>query len=298
MVTAVRDSLIALMDAYGAGVLHRDFSAGNIIIADGKGWLIDWDLSKPVSLLSETPRRASRTGTWQFMSAGLVSGIYDQHDFKDDLESSVYVLLWVTLMYSEVSDRDEVPTFLSAVLDPRPCGPRGGYGKEGFLVGRAFLNHVTFPHRPALHTLIDQLAQLFAVRYEKKPSEDERRDSDALLLIAKSTSNPHLWNLYHTNKVGAYDTRMSNLMTHEPTIALFDEALRDRSVWPANDSAVEQFFGHKRSSRPMTKTNWSTTLCMEGLNIKSDEESGQSSGEDEDEHQLPCLGSKPGDSGR
>jgi RIO-like serine/threonine protein kinase len=54
------------MDGYAAGVLHRDFSPGNIIItSDGKGLLIDWDLSKPLSKppseRSETPRCATRT---------------------------------------------------------------------------------------------------------------------------------------------------------------------------------------------------------------------------------------------
>jgi serine/threonine protein kinase len=55
------------MDGYAAGILHRDFSPGNIIItSDGKGLLIDWDLSKPflskpLSERSETPRCATRT---------------------------------------------------------------------------------------------------------------------------------------------------------------------------------------------------------------------------------------------
>ena len=69
MVTAVRDSLYgglpficldhfiiliciispAHLDAYNIGILHRDISAGNIIIENGQGWLIDWDMSKPVS---------------------------------------------------------------------------------------------------------------------------------------------------------------------------------------------------------------------------------------------------------
>jgi RIO-like serine/threonine protein kinase len=50
------------MDAYKAGFLHRDFSPGNIIISvNGKGFLIDWDLSKPLSQKSETPRCATRT---------------------------------------------------------------------------------------------------------------------------------------------------------------------------------------------------------------------------------------------
>ncbi|KAH9162841.1 hypothetical protein EDB89DRAFT_1860451, partial [Lactarius sanguifluus] len=48
MVRAVRDALIAHMDAHKAGILHRDLSPGNIIMDDDRGYLIDWDLSKPV----------------------------------------------------------------------------------------------------------------------------------------------------------------------------------------------------------------------------------------------------------
>ena len=45
------------------GILHRDVSAGNILITDeGTGILIDWDLSKKVKEVSESkPRRYSRT---------------------------------------------------------------------------------------------------------------------------------------------------------------------------------------------------------------------------------------------
>jgi serine/threonine protein kinase len=56
---------LAHKDALRANVLHRDLSPGNIIIVpDGKGFkglLIDWDLSKTVLALPETPRRARRT---------------------------------------------------------------------------------------------------------------------------------------------------------------------------------------------------------------------------------------------
>ena len=50
-------------DAFDAGILHCDISVGNIIIDQGKGWLIDWDMSKPISanLEFETARRATRT---------------------------------------------------------------------------------------------------------------------------------------------------------------------------------------------------------------------------------------------
>jgi RIO-like serine/threonine protein kinase len=53
---------LALADAYEAGILHRDFSPGNVIITDdGTGRLIDWDLSKPKNTKQATPRRATRT---------------------------------------------------------------------------------------------------------------------------------------------------------------------------------------------------------------------------------------------
>ena len=43
-------ALLAHDDALNkAGVLHRDISVGNILIADGRGILIDWDLSKHVN---------------------------------------------------------------------------------------------------------------------------------------------------------------------------------------------------------------------------------------------------------
>ena len=52
----------AHQDAYVLGILHRDISVGNIVIYEGKGWLIDWDMSKPVSNGDvENPRRATQT---------------------------------------------------------------------------------------------------------------------------------------------------------------------------------------------------------------------------------------------
>ena len=53
---------LAHQGAHKAGILHRDFSVGNIIIdSGGNGWLIDWDLSKPLSAICETPRNVTRT---------------------------------------------------------------------------------------------------------------------------------------------------------------------------------------------------------------------------------------------
>ncbi|KAH9960896.1 hypothetical protein BC827DRAFT_1097620, partial [Russula dissimulans] len=80
-----------------AQILHRDVSAGNILIADdGSGMLIDWDLSKKVIKdVDEKARSHSRTGTWQFIS---ISRLCDPssrpHEVSDDLESFFWVLLY------------------------------------------------------------------------------------------------------------------------------------------------------------------------------------------------------------
>ncbi|KAI6022802.1 hypothetical protein BKA83DRAFT_3998296, partial [Pisolithus microcarpus] len=78
-----------------AGILHCDLSPGNIIIFLRQGLLINWDLSKLVDTVG--PRQMTCTGTWQFMSVAL---LYDQqapHMFVDDLESSLFILLWTVL---------------------------------------------------------------------------------------------------------------------------------------------------------------------------------------------------------
>jgi hypothetical protein len=80
------------------------------------------------------------------MSARLI-GLMDPgvHSILNDLESSIYVLLWMTLMYSKTSNYQVVPSFLSGVLDPQAHGWNGGGGKAEFLVAQIFLQRVNFP---------------------------------------------------------------------------------------------------------------------------------------------------------
>ncbi|THU98063.1 hypothetical protein K435DRAFT_753266 [Dendrothele bispora CBS 962.96] len=100
LVSVLRDSLIAHTDAYTkAGILHRDVSAGNILITeDRRGLLGDWELSKLVVDLS-TARQPQRTGTWQFISAALLQLHRPCHSLKDDLESFVHVFSWTCLKH-------------------------------------------------------------------------------------------------------------------------------------------------------------------------------------------------------
>ncbi|KAF8548211.1 hypothetical protein OG21DRAFT_789751, partial [Imleria badia] len=99
LVTAVFDALKAHSHAFNsAKIMHRDISAGNIILTDeGRGLLIDWELAK---LMDEVgSRRPDRTGTWQFMSANLLQYPGKMHTLKDDLESFLHVLAWMMLRY-------------------------------------------------------------------------------------------------------------------------------------------------------------------------------------------------------
>ncbi|KAL4064030.1 hypothetical protein J3A83DRAFT_4101641, partial [Scleroderma citrinum] len=106
LVQAIHNTLLTHQAAFNIGFLHWDLSPRNIIIVGNHGYLIDWDLAKLTNI--ETPCWVTHNcyfgqGTWQFMSAGLVKNISVKHTCQYDLESSFWVLLWTTLMYSESS---------------------------------------------------------------------------------------------------------------------------------------------------------------------------------------------------
>ncbi|KAA1467222.1 hypothetical protein DENSPDRAFT_900394 [Dentipellis sp. KUC8613] len=103
MVRAVHHAFLAHWDAYLlANILHRDISGGNILIVEDKdttrGILIDWDLSKKRDARPE-PRRNWRTGTWQFMSAGILRNRFKLHEYQDDMESFLHVVTYHALRY-------------------------------------------------------------------------------------------------------------------------------------------------------------------------------------------------------
>ncbi|RPD71828.1 hypothetical protein L226DRAFT_588706, partial [Lentinus tigrinus ALCF2SS1-7] len=103
LVMAVLCCIIAHAHAYKkAGIIHRDISAGNILLykeADGSwvGLLNDWELSKVVGV-SEV-RQPDRTGTWQFMSAHALNDPSKEIDIPDELESFFNVLLYYAIRF-------------------------------------------------------------------------------------------------------------------------------------------------------------------------------------------------------
>ena len=220
------------------------------------------------------------------MSANLISNITGLHDYRDDLESSLYTLLWVTLMYSKSSDPRMVPVFLSSVFDPQPQEGKGGFTKGDFLQGRIFLKGVSFPGRDALHFLFDELARMFAVRYQDAPTETERNAS----LAMRETGHTD-WLLH--SYAYKYDKQKTSLDSHDATIRLFDTALKDRSQWPRNDPAEKQIFHVDPGHEQVIKTGWRTTLFVEQREDQGDEVEAEPN--EVDDYQMsmpkPLLGS-------
>ncbi|KAF8443808.1 hypothetical protein L210DRAFT_3735437 [Boletus edulis BED1] len=244
LVQAVSDALNAHEDAVKKSlVLHRDISPGNIIIVNGHGMLIDWDLCKLIS--SEEgggPRRSTGTGTWQFMSGALVYFTDAQHTVEDDLESILYVLLWVAVMYSPSTLTPEKRTvFINHTFDPRPIGGCGGVSKITFLKWPFSLHMEHFTdsagevNREALRDLCMGLTTKLAGRYSMTIGGD----------WLSCTSGPKT--------------------THDALSLLFGTAL-EAEGWPDGDRSSLQTLalntedGHEAPYR-VTKTDWETEDC-------------------------------------
>ncbi|KIP08662.1 hypothetical protein PHLGIDRAFT_126863 [Phlebiopsis gigantea 11061_1 CR5-6] len=88
-----------------AEILHRDISVGNIMINvessdKPEGFLNDWDLCKYAEdLRKPTTQPAGRSGTWPFMSALLLQYPKKPVELADDLESFVYVIVYMALRF-------------------------------------------------------------------------------------------------------------------------------------------------------------------------------------------------------
>ncbi|KAI9066940.1 hypothetical protein FKP32DRAFT_1601461 [Trametes sanguinea] len=184
-------------------LLHRDISAGNVIIRpslssqvgpDGlrkviwKGILTDWELAKEVPEQNasdsekpkEVPRQPERTGTWQFMSVAYVRN----HprwpvSVADELESFFHVLLFyaVRLLHHNITN---VPSFVADYFDSyavtgqikRSCSAKKSTAMDDGVIRvtrQGALLQFNFPDgkpHSDLNDLITSLLESFKARYE------------------------------------------------------------------------------------------------------------------------------------
>ncbi|KAI0829194.1 hypothetical protein BC628DRAFT_1359612 [Trametes gibbosa] len=107
-----------------AGILHRDVSANNIVIReDGRGMLIDWDMTRPVAEIRSGASQSSRSGTWMYMSALLTVLPWKWNELADDLESFLHILCVMALRFH-----------LHDCSTPLPITPEGN-AANGPLIG-------------------------------------------------------------------------------------------------------------------------------------------------------------------
>ncbi|KAG2356842.1 hypothetical protein BDR07DRAFT_1422043 [Suillus spraguei] len=122
------------------GVFHRDVSPGNLMWywKDGKqmGVLNDYDLSSLID--DQGPRGNERTGTVPFMALDLLSAKAQRgevkHLYRHDLESFMWVFIWICFRYNEgvLLPEELRPLDDWARLDAVACG------KEKYF----FLGHI------------------------------------------------------------------------------------------------------------------------------------------------------------
>ncbi|KAA1467096.1 hypothetical protein DENSPDRAFT_227079 [Dentipellis sp. KUC8613] len=193
--TVILDALIAYSLAH---ILHRDVSGGNILITeDGRGVLIDWDLSKEVET-ANTARLDWRTGTWRFMSIAILRKKPKKtiHEHCDDVESIFWLLVFHVLRYqpSVAGEIDDLEEQLQDIFDSSTLGKDGRvYGGKGKI---NFAGLTSLPEEDlqgALHTalgcLLQELRDIFFTAYttaavvskeEKKAARDSLRSIDAI----------------------------------------------------------------------------------------------------------------------
>ncbi|TFY71231.1 hypothetical protein EVG20_g1774 [Dentipellis fragilis] len=102
LIDTVHDAFEAHRQAWErAKILHRDVSAGNIMIdvKTGRGLLIDWDLCKTEAELKKGATQPMRSGTWMYMSATLLQYPRKPNELCDDLESFLHVLTIMALRF-------------------------------------------------------------------------------------------------------------------------------------------------------------------------------------------------------
>ncbi|KAJ7899085.1 hypothetical protein B0H13DRAFT_801033 [Mycena leptocephala] len=217
LVQALRSAIAGHQFAFMAGVLHRDISAGNVLISeDGPGFLLDFDYSEftedglvrfnslhPDFLLEEIDKDMKDiTGTYPFMSitslvhmAGMKPGEVHKHSSEHDLESFYWLLVWLLLRHAE-HNHPAGSNACSRVFD--------GEAYEVFDHKSSWLAHMGFGgprllirNNPPLTALVDALNTIFRTQ--------------------------------NTDQTPA---------THESLLAAFDKAIGSAG-WPENDTAKE-----------------------------------------------------------
>ncbi|KAL5485700.1 hypothetical protein ACEPAI_6741 [Sanghuangporus weigelae] len=185
LLQAIADALVCHCDAlFEAKILHRDISPSNVLIMDdGTGRLIDWDLCRHAN--QRQSHRPGRTGTWQFISGALLASPKTKvHDYADDLESFLHTLTFTLVRFSTSSlGSDELSYFLEMFDEEKEHSDgraRGGSVKGFRLAAGGYVANLDFPGRPRLRKLLLDFSRLFRSVYTYDPTEETEAEVQLL----------------------------------------------------------------------------------------------------------------------
>ncbi|KAH8099739.1 hypothetical protein BXZ70DRAFT_214941 [Cristinia sonorae] len=204
LVQAIKNTIECLKSAHEAGVMHRDVSSGNVMVAeDGTGILNDWDHAL---VIDENRQAASRrTGTWQFLSVALVSNPKKVHDILDDMESCYWVLLYQALHHfqSSAKTRKTLKMFDEVEEDITSGGGYASTGGEKKCAHLALFYHKLRFSSCRLDEVIRGISEHFS-RYYKTGSPKSREFKHLRLQLLKKPGHTMLTIINLTLKKGGW----------------------------------------------------------------------------------------------
>ncbi|PFH46931.1 hypothetical protein AMATHDRAFT_68781, partial [Amanita thiersii Skay4041] len=105
---AIRDCVGCSYDLYRfLQLLHRDISSENLMWDSKREVAIlnDFDLAKLVPEMQRGPYAKHKTGTLPFMAIDLLNGWSGEHQYRFELESFLYVIMWIVVRYEDGKEK-------------------------------------------------------------------------------------------------------------------------------------------------------------------------------------------------
>ncbi|KZT68417.1 hypothetical protein DAEQUDRAFT_766409 [Daedalea quercina L-15889] len=263
----------AHQQAWEQKIMHRDISAGNILIftfidVNGNertsGILNDWDLAKSTDYLDKVTR-PGRSGTWQFMSARLLYTPGKKHEVADDLESFVHLLRWMCLrFYKTIFEKEELRSHIISVYEQyRVLDNKqevGGAAKRA-LIKEGASGFKLVPADSPLSRLLDALAGICKEHYLAVEPMLQSQTEGAMSHLSDGTviasskrerlRSRALKGQAATEAVSGPPARVVHsplLSTHEAIIDAFaSAAYRVNEPWGLNCKVKDQFLAFKNT---------------------------------------------------
>ncbi|KDR84298.1 hypothetical protein GALMADRAFT_87215 [Galerina marginata CBS 339.88] len=237
------DAFIAHQEAFQkCGILHRDISAGNIMINDeGRGILNDWDLARTVTEMACGPRQKYCSGTWQFMSYPVLIQPDKLHEVPDDIESFVYVVLYFILRYMKHSQLHNLHRILHGVFESWEENDDGtifgGGGKLQLVSSRVYIKRdfKVLDNKPLTEWLEFALRAVHSwhTYYLSISQPSQQPDSESPILASEA--------------IPAVDKNSVIIKDHSEFVKAFALCMKS-SKWPESDAAKDNLSSKRKAN--------------------------------------------------